>query len=100
MQMNRSADLPREDGRLRICTFHSARGIEGQRVVLFGLERLEELATKISTSPTNLGYIALSRASLDLTIAYRPKKLQAPQLKFIEAAIDALRPRAGAKVTH
>jgi len=86
---------PPQSDLIRVCTFHSSRGIEGQRVLIFGMERLDDLSKKIGVSPTKLGYIILSRASLDLAIAYRPR-LKSTQMRFVEAAIDYLRPKAGA----
>lgn len=77
--------------KVRLCTFHSSRGIEGQRVIVFGLEQLESLASKLKLSVVKLGYIILSRASLDMTIVYRPS-LKSPIMKFIEAACARLQP--------
>ena len=76
---------------IRICTYHSSRGIEGQRVIIFGMEKLHRLMPEDShIDPSQLGYIVLSRASLDLTIAYRPA-LHSDAIKFISAAIRAFR---------
>lgn len=77
--------------KIRLCTFHSSRGIEGQRVLVFGIEHLEDLALKLKLSAVKLGYIVLSRASLDMTIVYRPS-LKSPVMKFIEAACARLQP--------
>jgi len=83
---------PPQDDLVRLCTFHSSRGIEGQRVLIFGLERIDDLASRINVSATKLGYIVLSRASLDLAIVYRPR-LKSQTMRFIESAIEYLRPR-------
>jgi len=90
---------PPQGDLIRVCTFHSSRGIEGQRVLIFGMERLDDLAKKIGVSATKLGYIILSRASLDLAIAYRPR-LKSTQMRFVEEALDYLRPKAGAPGKH
>ncbi len=41
LQANRR-DVPRRDA-VRLCTFHSARGIEGTRVIVFGLDKVREV---------------------------------------------------------
>lgn len=46
---------------IRLCTFHSARGLEGERVLIFGLEQIDALARSTNVKPENLGFIALSR---------------------------------------
>ena len=57
---------------VRICTFHSARGIEGHRVVIFGLSQLPRLCEKIGLKkPENLLYVILTRAVFETTIAVR-----------------------------
>lgn len=62
--------IPQEE-MIRLCTFHSSRGIEGHRVLVLGFEVVEPLSKKVNVSVNNLGYIVLSRASIDLTLAYR-----------------------------
>jgi hypothetical protein len=44
-------------GSARITTFHSARGLEANRVIVFGLESLKD-----SSNLNSIGYIALSRS--------------------------------------
>lgn len=57
---------------VRICTFHSARGIEGHRVVIFGLSQLPRLCEQIGLKkPENLLYVILTRAVFETTIAIR-----------------------------
>jgi len=57
---------------VRICTFHSARGIEGHRVVIFGLSQLPRLCEQIGLKkPENLLYVILTRAVFETTIAVR-----------------------------
>jgi len=66
---------------VRLCTFHSSRGIEGLRVVIFGLEQLERICRsgRKNQSPEEtremmrrLGYVILSRALLHCTIVMNP----------------------------
>jgi len=57
---------------VRLCTFHSARGIEGYRVVIFGLSLLPRLCKQIGLSkPENLLYVILTRAVFETTIVVR-----------------------------
>jgi hypothetical protein len=58
---------------VRLCTFHSARGIEGRRVIIFGIERLESLCPKINISLNNLGYITFSRSAFECVICVKTK---------------------------
>jgi hypothetical protein len=50
-----------QNNEIRLCTFHSARGLEGEKVIIFGLETIAGFANKTNTRPENLGFIALSR---------------------------------------
>jgi hypothetical protein len=56
---------------IRLCTYHSSRGLEGHRVVIFGLEGIEKLAANVEADPPNLGYIALSRSLFECVIVVR-----------------------------
>lgn len=56
---------------IRLCTFHSARGLEGERVVVFGMESLQTLAEATKSDPKNLAFIALSRGLFATTIVVR-----------------------------
>jgi len=57
---------------VRLCTFHSARGIEGYRVVIFGLSHLPRLCEQIGLKkPENLLYVILTRAVFETTIVVR-----------------------------
>ena len=64
---------------VRLCNFHSARGLEGAVVVVFGLESIERLAQNIVGlgDPLelirSLGFVVLSRAIHSSTIAIRPE---------------------------
>lgn len=56
---------------IRLCTFHSSRGLEGERVVIFGFEKIESLAEETNVKPENLGFIALSRALFRTVVVVR-----------------------------
>jgi hypothetical protein len=58
---------------VRLCTFHSARGIEGRRVIIFGIEQLESLCQKTNISLNNLGYITFSRSVFECMIGVQTK---------------------------
>lgn len=72
-------DYTKEDNRrsvasnndVRLCTFHSSRGLEGERVIIFGLENIEALATKTNVKAENLAFIALSRALFRTVLVVR-----------------------------
>jgi hypothetical protein len=81
---------------MRLCTFHSSRGLEGMHVVIFGIEWIERTARKAHASVENLGYIVLSRPLLENIIAVRPVEDRSDAIKFIRAALDAIR-EAGKK---
>lgn len=61
-----------ENDKIRLCTFHSSRGLEGSNVIVFGFDRLEDMAKKLGFSANNLGYIVLSRAILCITVVLPP----------------------------
>ena len=54
---------------IRLCTYRSSRGIEGTRVLIFGLERALSVATELKADAGALVHIVLSRAVADCTIA-------------------------------
>ncbi len=73
---------------IRLCTYHSARGLEGMRVLIFGIERMPNLTSQ-EKELKSLGYIALSRSLFETTIIIRGfDKMVAP---FLNAALDELR---------
>jgi hypothetical protein len=74
---------------VRLCTFHSARGLEGMRLVLFGIERIERVSDEVKVDFAKLGYIALSRSLFECVIAVRPG-LKNCTTAFLEAALDVL----------
>ena len=69
-QENSRRASPRQD-EVRLCTFHSARGLEGDHVVLFGLERIEHLTDKTDAPTENIAFVALSRAVFSTTVVCR-----------------------------
>jgi hypothetical protein len=58
---------------VRVCTYHSARGIEGIRVLILGFEEIERVAQLESQTISNLGYIALSRSKHETSILLRER---------------------------
>lgn len=67
---------------VRICTFHSCRGIEGLHSIVLGFDSLVEAAQEQNWKVQNLGYIALSRSLYDTDIVY----IEAPQYERKEIA--------------
>jgi hypothetical protein len=70
------------DNKIRLVTFHSARGLEATNVIIFGVEKLKmfkDLAPK-------LGFIITSRAILNLTFCSRSSRKNYIN-QFIEDAI-------------
>jgi hypothetical protein len=78
--------------KIRVCTFHSARGIEGQKVIVFGLEVLENVAQSVGVEARKLGYIVLSRAVLDMVIAYRPD-VRTRVMSFVHSLYRQMEPK-------
>jgi hypothetical protein len=103
----RYIDYTHEDNRrriarrdaVRLCTFHSARGIEGTRVVAFGFESVKDLAEKSNTDYPNLGYIVLSRSVFEMLTVFRSSRQTWPVPVFIERVLKEMRAEEGAK-TH
>lgn len=76
---------------VRICTFHSSRGIEGYRVVVFGISSLPQLCKKIGLSkPENLLYVVLTRAVFETTIAVRSDEWNSDIVLFIQEVVAHL----------
>lgn len=79
---------------VRICTFHSARGIEGYRVVIFGLSQLPRLCEQIGLKkPENLLYVILTRAVFETTIAVRSDEWNDDIVVLIQEIITHLTSR-------
>ena len=75
---------------VRLCTFPSARGIEGRRVIIFGIEHLQSLTQEVGMSISNLGYIVLSRSVFECAVGVRPT-IESKELIFVERALKVLR---------
>lgn len=58
---------PREN-EIRLCTFHSSRGLEGERVVVIGLENIPQ---RNESEARNLGFISLSRGIYGTALVMR-----------------------------
>lgn len=56
---------------VRLCTFHSSRGLEGERVVIFGLEQIESFAASTNVKPENLAFVVLSRGVFRTVLVVR-----------------------------
>jgi hypothetical protein len=74
---------------VRLCTFHSARGIEGTRVLVFGFQGIQKLVEESGQSVANLGYIVLSRSLFDCTLAV-PRSSRAELIPFIIRIVEEL----------
>lgn len=83
-EKDRRRDIGRRD-QVRLCTFHSSRGLEAVRVLIFGFERIVTVAERTEAVPRNLAYIALSRSMFDVTLATRRKDGDAV-IEFLEEA--------------
>lgn len=86
--------VPARPTDLRLCTYHSARGIEGSRVVVFGLEHLGRVAESSSSSPEKLAYITLSRSIAECIIAVPRSRTRHEVVVAIERALAQLRGEA------
>ena len=82
---SRRRDIARPE-MVRLCTYHSSRGLEGQRVVVFGLEDLDGLAKNTSAKPANLAYVVLSRSTFELIICVN-RRIKNRVLPFVEATL-------------
>ena len=83
---------------VRLCTFHSARGIEGHRVVILGLSHLPQLCERIRLDkPENLLYVILSRAVFETTIVIRSDESNDDIVIFMEEVIDHLSNRGASR---
>jgi Nuclease-related domain/Uncharacterized conserved protein (DUF2075) len=77
---------------IRLCTFHSSRGIEGRRVLIFGIEQLESLSQRVDVEPQNLGYVVLSRSVFECVICVRPSTFT-KEVEFIQESLKHLQPQ-------
>jgi hypothetical protein len=82
-------DTVAADNQVRICTFHSARGIEAKIVVLLDLNTLDEANRDLGTTE-NLLYIALTRSLRETYIV---------ELDGVESASGKMLKQINAEVT-
>jgi hypothetical protein len=84
-------DTVAADNQVRICTFHSARGIEAKIVVLLDLNTLEEANRDLGTTE-NLLYIALTRSLRETYIVELDgvESVSGKMLKQINAEVTKL----------
>lgn len=75
--------------KIRLCTYHSSRGLEGMRVIVFGIEKIEDIARRTGVDCAKLGYIVLSRSIFENVIAIR--NIRSNVVSFVEEAIKELR---------
>lgn len=61
--------IPRRSA-VRVSTFHSARGLEADRVLVFGFTRLRSVAHGGDAMAANLAYVVLSRAARRCSIFF------------------------------
>ena len=66
---NRRQIAPNE--KIRLCTFHSARGLEAARVIVFGIERIKKAGEELNFDFKKLGFIVLSRSTFDCVVIRR-----------------------------
>jgi hypothetical protein len=55
---------------IRLCTFHSSRGIEGLHAIVLGFDQLHTAAKQSDTTAANLGYICLTRSVFETEVFY------------------------------
>lgn len=77
-----------ESNKIRIATFHSSRGLEAVRVIVFGADAIPNLSKKINFDLKKLCYIIFSRSLMDLTIVMRP--ISSEFSKFMDDVITKL----------
>lgn len=75
---------------VRLCTFHSARGIEANRVLILGFARLKGLCHSMGISPERLAYVILSRSVFETVIAVRSNEWDSELIVFMQEAINHL----------
>jgi hypothetical protein len=74
---------------VRICTFHSSRGIEGLHSIVLGFDSLAEAADDADWRIGNLAYITLSRSVYDTDILYIENTLsEREEIRFLKGIIE------------
>lgn len=79
---------------IRLCTFHSSRGIEARRVIVVNFHQVSLLPAQVDRGLQNLGYIVLSRATEQTTIMV-PAGVHNEALGFVEWVIAGVSQVAG-----
>lgn len=75
---------------VRLCTFHSARGIEGNRVLILGFARLKRLSDALQIPAEHLAYIVLSRSVFETVISVQSDEWNREPVVFMQEAIAHL----------
>jgi hypothetical protein len=78
---------------LRVCTFHSSRGIEGHRVLAFGAHTLGEVAKSAGIETANVVYVSLSRAVFEMILVEPKSVYRKGLMPVFTEAIGVLRNR-------
>jgi hypothetical protein len=75
---------------VRICTFHSSRGIEGLHSIVLGFDSLAEAADDADWRVGHLAYITLSRSVYDTDILYieSNKLSERGEIRFLKGIIE------------
>jgi hypothetical protein len=72
---------------IRLCTYRSSRGLEGTRVLLFGLERSIQVAKALKVQLDSLLHVVLSRSLVECTVAI-PSTVNTVERTALETAIQ------------
>lgn len=74
---------------VRICTYHSSRGIEGYYSLVLGFECLSDVAKQHEEVAAHLGYIALTRSLFDTDVVYwYPKGAIGTEIPFLQELLS------------
>jgi hypothetical protein len=87
LEKNRRDIAPNEN--IRLATYHSSRGIEGTRVVIFNFDKLPYLSADETMCEEKLAYVVLSRAVFQTCIVMRPNVTN-KVTKFLYSAHGAI----------
>lgn len=72
---------------IRLTTYHSSRGLEGLRVIVFGFEALNKNFEHMTVSEANLAFVALTRAVIETTVFVRSDWISSNNaLRFLDVA--------------
>lgn len=87
---DRQRRVPGYPQSIRLCTYHSARGIEGSRVLLFGFEHTDAVSRAVGIPPGHLAYIALTRAVAECVVVLPRSQAHAPVARALEVVLYEL----------